>query len=136
MSVSDIFALILAWFVVAIFFCILERIREDKECSAIISFKNFRRIFSVFSANFTLNGGCIYYKNEYKIFVKFPFKSLAKMMVRAEIRNRKKKAKKRIEYANTKDFISALEKDIAKMSKESENYVAQAREIVERIGKE
>ena len=130
MNIIDIFALIIFYALVFIFIftcvihpdillfsCILEESKEIKYDTAIISFKNFIKIFSVFSANFKLNGGCIYYKNEYKIFVKFPFNSLAKMMVRTEIRNRKKKAKKRIEYANTKDFISALEKDIAKMSK-------------------
>lgn len=148
MSVSDIFCLVLSWAsvlailtifiiipIIAIIRHILEKIQETRNGAVIISFKDFRRIFLALEGNFRIIGGCIYYKDEYKILAKFPFNPLAKMMVRQRARNKIKRGKQKAEYYRMREFISALEKDIEKMSKESENYVAQAREIVERIGK-
>lgn len=149
MSVSDIFWRILPLFVVfsfiifisvliiAILYCILKRIKDTRDGAVIISFKNFRKIFPASPDKFSIPTYTkyIYYDHTYKILVRFPFNSLAKMMVRTRIKKKNKNLKKQEDYRRVKRFISALEKDIEKMSKESENYVAQAREIVERIGK-
>lgn len=113
------------------------KIKNARDGAVIISFKNFRNIFPVSPDKFSIPTYTkyIYYDHTYKILVRFPFNPLAKMMVRTRIKKKNKNLKKQEDYRRVKRFISALEKDIEKMSKESENYVAQAREIVERIGK-
>lgn len=149
MSISDIFCLIIAWIIlfaifiifiivpiIAIIFYILNKIKDARDGAVIISFKDFRKIFLALEGNFRIINKYIFYKDEYKILVKFPFNPLSKMMVRQRARNRWNRRKQKAEYYHMREFISELEKDIAKISKESENYVAQAREMVERIGKQ
>lgn len=139
MSVSDIICNIIGFAIIItplVVLPIVYIIKDAKDGAAIISFKNFSKIFAVFGDKFSIYKGYIYYNGKNKIFVKFPFNPLAKIIIRAKIRREKKRKEKIGEAYDLKRFISALEKDIEKMSKESENYVAQARDIVERIGKE